>query len=207
MSIALHHGARWLFQGDSITDAARDRAYDISMGRGYAMMTAGQAMLRFPDRRLTFLNRGISGNRVRDLVARWTEDAIALQPDFLSILIGINDTWRRYDRDDPTSAEDFERDYRLILGRVRRETRARIILLEPFLLPVAGREAWREDLDPKRAAVRRLAAEFADVFIPLDDLFRQRWSAPSPAYWAEDGVHPTPAGHALIAGTLQDLFV
>jgi acyl-CoA thioesterase-1 len=203
-SIHLAPGSRFLFQGDSITDGSRNRPDPASLGSGYAVMVAGRAMLRYTGRQLTFLNRGISGNRAGDLVARWTDDAIALRPDVVSILIGINDVWRRFDRNDPTPAETYERNYRLILERLRGETKAKIILLEPFLLPVPGKEAWREDLDPKRAVARRLAGEFADVFVPLDDLFRARVRDADPAYWAGDGVHPSPAGHALIAEALLD---
>lgn len=206
-SIPLAPGSRFLFQGDSITDGSRNRPDPASLGSGYAFITAGRAMLRFPERRLTFLNRGMSGNRAGDLVERWTTDAIALRPDVVSILIGINDVWRRFDRNDPTSVETYDRNYRLVLERLRGETTAKIILLEPFLLPVPGKESWREDLDPKRAVVRRLADEFADAFVPLDDLFRARVRDADPAYWAGDGVHPSPAGHALIAEALLERLI
>jgi len=147
-----------------------------------------------------FLNRGISGNRVKDLQDRWQADCIALKPDWVSILIGINNTWRRYDSNDPTSTADFEKGYRDILEKTRRHTKVQIILCEPFVLPVPGdRLVWREDLDPKIQVVRNLAVEFKALLLPLDGIFAQAATAREPGFWAPDGVHPSPAGHALIA--------
>ena len=189
-----------LFQGDSITDCGR--AYDVpdDLGRGYAMLAASWFSAAYPARRVRFVNRGISGNRAADLRARWQRDCLDLQPTWVSIMIGINDTWRRYDRNDPTRVEVYERNYRALLTAVREQLNARLILCEPFLLPVPDdRIAWREDLDPKIAAVRRLAREFDALYVPLDGLFAAASTQRESAYWLPDGVHPSPAGHALIA--------
>jgi len=95
---------------------------------------------------------------------------------------------------------DFEASLRRVLERVKNETSAGIILLEPFVLPVTeGQQAWREDLDPRIHCVRELAREFRTLYIPLDGLFAAASAARPPAFWAADGVHPTQAGHALIA--------
>jgi len=188
-----------LFQGDSITDAGRWDAGPDSLGNGYAMMTANWFTARFPEMGVGFINRGISGDRARDLKRRWEEDALSLKPDWTSIMIGINDCWRKYDSGDPMRAEDFENDCRDILSRSRKAG-SRLILMEPFLLPTPpDREAWREDLDPKLEAVRRLAREFDAVLVPLDGIFREASRAKPPAFWAADGVHPSLAGHALIS--------
>lgn len=196
----IQDGALVLFQGDSITDAGRSRENDADMGRGYAMMTAAWFSALSPAKRVRFINRGISGNRAKDLVARWETDALALQPDWISILIGINDTWRRYDRNDPTSAQDYESAYRQVLTQTRERLKARLIICEPFLLPVPeDRVKWREDLDPKIDAARRLAREFDALYVALDGVFAAAATRREPSYWAADGVHPTPAGHALIA--------
>ena len=128
------HGDRILFQGDSVTDCGRDRDDPTALGYGYVMLTAAALQARAPELDLTILNRGIGGNRSRDLVARWSEDCVDLAPDWVSIMIGINDTWRRYDSNDPTTAEQFESAYRTLLQRVTAETSARIVLCEPFLL-------------------------------------------------------------------------
>ena len=200
MNSLIEDGARVLFQGDSITDAGRVGDGAEGMGRGYAMMAASWFSARFPAKRVEFVNRGISGNRARDLVGRWDKDCLALRPDWVSIMIGINDTWRRYDNNDATSAADYEADYRRILTDVREKLDARLILLEPFVLPVPeDRKTWREDLDPKLEIVRRLANEFQALLVPLDDIFSQAVSSREPAFWAADGVHPSLPGHALIA--------
>lgn len=190
-----------LFQGDSITDADRARLYVNDLGRGYALMAAGWFAARYPERGVRFLNRGISGDRVVDLLARWDEDCLALRPDLLTILIGLNETWRAFDSGDPTPLDAFERNYRELLTRTRDALpQTRLILMEPFLLPISpALDAWRIDLDPKIQAVRRLAREFGALLIPLDGLFAQAATRREAAFWAEDGVHPTPAGHALIA--------
>ncbi|MHB9036242.1 MAG: SGNH/GDSL hydrolase family protein [Armatimonadota bacterium] len=189
-----------LFQGDSITDSGR--VYDdiASLGSGYPMMIAASYGSTYPEESVQFLNRGISGNRVRDLHARWQQDCLDLEPDVISILIGINDTLRRYDGNDPTSAESFGEKYHGILNEARYSTDARIILMEPFVLPCPDdRLTWREDLDPKIHVVRDLAREFQATLIPLDGIFAQAAARREPEFWAADGVHPTPAGHALIA--------
>jgi Lysophospholipase L1 and related esterases len=189
-----------LFQGDSITDCGRDRANHKSLGFGYAAMAAAWFSALYPESGVTFLNRGISGNRVKDLLARWEDDCLALQPDWVSILIGINDCWRRYDRNDPTPVEEFYDGYRKLLTLVRERTKAGLILCEPFVLPYPeDRKAWRVDLDPKIHAVRELAREFGAYYVPFDGIFAQAATRTPPQYWAEDGVHPTLAGHALMA--------
>lgn len=198
----IEEGALVLFQGDSITDAGRSRDNDSDLGRGYAAFTAAWFSAMHPEKRVRFINRGIGGNRAKDLQARWQTDCLDLKPDVVSILIGINDTWRRYDSGDPTSAEDFEGAYRDILTRTKAALEARLILLEPFALPVPeDRIAWREDLDPKIQIVRNLAREFEAILIPLDGIFAEVAALREPAFWAADGVHPSSAGHALIART------
>ncbi|MFC7677889.1 SGNH/GDSL hydrolase family protein [Paenibacillus sp. GCM10028914] len=190
-----------LFQGDSITDAGRDRMNPNDLGTGYPLLTAGLVGMNHPEMNITFLNRGISGNRVKDLRARWQEDCLDLKPTWVSVYIGINDCWRRYDdAKDPTSTEAFKAGYRELLKQTKETLDAKLILLEPFVLPYPeDRKAWREDLDPKIIAVRELAAEFDALLVPLDGLFAAAAARREPAYWAPDGVHPSPAGHALIA--------
>ncbi len=200
MALILAEKSTVLFQGDSITDAGRDRSDPNHLGYGYVAMIAQFLDALYPERRLRYLNHGISGNRVKDLLARWETDCLQLRPDWVSILIGINDTWRRYDLNDLTTTEDFTHAYRALLQRTREKTSARLILMEPFVLPTPpDRQAWREDLDPKIRAVHSLAKEFDALLVPLDRLFREASSKREPAFWTPDGVHPSPAGNALIA--------
>lgn len=189
-----------LFQGDSVTDCGRNRDDIGSFGDGYAMMISSWMSALYPEKNLTFINKGVSGNRVCDLKDRWTEDCIQLKPTFISILIGINDCWRRYDSNNPTSPEMFEKNYRDILTQVKEKTNAKLLLCEPFVLPVPeDRKKWREDLDPKIHIVRALAREFNTLLLPLDGIFSSAAAVKSPTFWTPDGVHPTKAGHALIA--------
>src|SRR5438552_2689504 len=199
MASLIDDGAVVRFQGDSITDAGRDRYDSNHLGSGYAMMAAAWFSALYAEKSVRILNRGISGNRAIDLQNRWQEDCLELRPSWVSIMIGINDTWRRYDSNNPTSAQDYETAYRAILELTRDRLNTRLILCEPFVLPVpADREAWREDLDPRIAVVRRLAREFSALLVPLDGIFAQAATQRKPAFWAGDGVHPSPEGHALI---------
>jgi lysophospholipase L1-like esterase len=200
MSVLIEDDALVLFQGDSITDAGRSRENTDDLGYGYANLAAAWLAAGHPDLNIRFLNRGISGNRVKDLRARWQEDCLALKPDWVSIMIGINDTWRAFDSNDPTPTEDYEADYRHLLKQVRSQLGARLILMEPFLLPTPpDRKAWRVDLDPRIHVVRTLACEFDAILVPLDGAFAEAATHRPPEFWAGDGVHPSHAGHALIA--------
>jgi acyl-CoA thioesterase-1 len=193
---------RILFTGDSITDCGRDRQNADSLGFGYAALTAAHLQARLASPQLKIYNRGIGGNRVCDLLGRFDADLLALKPTVVSILIGINDTWRRYDSNNATEAKAFERDYRALLEKIALHLEARVVLLEPFLLHVPDdRYAWREDLNPKIDVTRKLAVEFGAELLPLDGLFAQAATQAPAVYWADDGVHPTAAGHALIAET------
>ena len=191
---------RVLFQGDSVTDAGRDRENPANLGNGYPRYAAALLRERFPEREWEFLNLGISGNRTGDLLARWKEDCIDIQPDFLSILIGINDTWRAFDSNNPTTVEQFEANYRRLLEDVKNHTHAKILMMEPFVLrDTPAKDAWRADLDPKIQVVRRLAWEYADGYVPLDGLFAAACMEQGPLYWTADGVHPVEAGAKRIA--------
>jgi acyl-CoA thioesterase-1 len=182
-----------IFIGDSVTDCGRRDDEPDFLGDGYVRMIAE----RLPDRRV--INVGINGNRVVDLRDRWHIDVTEQNPDVLSVYVGINDTWRRYDENDPTSAASFEADYRKILEQTV-PLAPKLILVEPFVLPVTEeQEHWHEDLDEKRAVVARLASEFGAAFVPLQSLLSLAAQAHGAKALADDGVHPTEIGHRLIA--------
>ena len=201
----LKQGDLILFQGDSITDAGRRQEALGPMGRGYPSMIAAWLTAARPTMNWRFENRGISGNRVDDLLNRWQEDCVDLKPDVVSILIGINDTWRAFDRDMPRSTKEFEDYYRQLLTLTVEKVTDRLILMEPFNLPVPpDRAEWRTDLDPKIDVTRRLAREFGALLIPLDGVFNQAATRRPAEEWLQDGVHPSPAGHALISQSWID---
>lgn len=189
-----------LFQGDSVTDAGRNRAVANDWGTGYAMIAASWFSALYPERRVKFFNRGVGGDRVADLVARWDADFLAVGPTWVSILIGINNTWRAFDSDDPTPAPQFERQYRRLLDRIVTQLNAQIVLCDPFLLEVvAGQEFWRPDLNEKIAIVQQLALEYSAIHVPLDSIFAEASARRKKKFWLPDGVHPSPPGAALIA--------
>lgn len=190
-----------VLQGDSITDACRGYEPD-GIGFGYARMIIKGLEALYPDYELNVINRGISGNRVVDLEARWDEDCINHKPDLVSIMIGVNDTWHSHGVGlfGGVDAEQFEKSYRNIIERTL-ESGAKIILFEPYAFHHdAFKEEWRDDFGPKIQIVRRLAEEYkVDALIPLDGLM-YKWAAKYGAKaLSEDGVHPTPLGHRLIA--------
>lgn len=117
MSASFKEDELILFIGDSITDCRRDKAIPDTLGMGYAGMVAGRLGLDHAELNLRFLNRGVNGDRTCDLLARWDADCISLKPDWVSILVGVNNTWRRYDHNDPTPDDQFESEYRELLQR------------------------------------------------------------------------------------------
>ena len=190
----LKRGMRVLFEGDSITDAGRDREDKYSLA-GYVKFCADV----LSESGVESYNRGISGNRTLELLARIEDSLREVKPDAVSILIGINDTWRRYDSNDATSVKAFEKNYRMILVRVREYT-DRILLVEPFLLPVDPEKAsFREDLDPKIHVVRKLAREFGTDFVPMDGLFAELAVKNGGDLYSPDGVHPNEEGAKAMA--------
>lgn len=189
-----------VFIGDSITDAGR-REDPERLGDGYVRLVAAELAAQGDDR--VVINTGIGGDRAVDLAARWEADALAHQPELLSIYVGINDTWRRYDSGDPTSADDFAITYRALLDAAQERLAPRFILLEPFVMPVTGEQKrWGpEDLDAKRAVVASLASEYGAAFVPLQSILSAAADQNGgSAAIADDGVHPTPLGAQLIAG-------
>ena len=182
-----------VFIGDSVTDCGRD--VEPPFGDGYVNEIATSGRLAG-----TIINVGTSGHRLLDLESRWTTDVLDHQPSLVSIAIGINDTWRRYDDNDPTSTADFEESYRRVLDATRKQGDVRFVLCEPFLLPVRDEmNGWREDLDPKIDVVHRLAKEYDAVLVPFDAFFTELIKSSPMAQFAEDGIHPTVLGHQLMA--------
>jgi len=199
-------GSTILFQGDSITDCGRDRAVAAAnhagaLATGYPLLIASSLLHLHPDRELRFFNRGNSGDKVPDLAARWQADALALEPDILSILVGVNDFWHRLLNGYPGTVQDYETEYAELLERTAAALPGvRLVVLEPFVLRTGQvTAAWFPEFDQRRAAAQRVARAAGALFVPLQDMFDRLARRAAPAYWAADGVHPTPAGHGAIA--------
>ena len=191
---SLPNNSTILFQGDSITDSARKNGHNESLGDGYVMMTVAWLSALYPDYPMRFINRGISGNRIRDLKDRWKKDCLDLRPNLVSILAGVNDiNWK------PTATESFRADYTSILEQTR-QSKCLIVLLEPFLVDFNNDYLeLKEELNKKIEVIRELSREFGTKLIPLNDIFKEACVKRSPSFWSLDGAHPTLAGHALIA--------
>ena len=187
-----------LFQGDSITDAGRDRSDAHNLGNGYPKYAAEYITRAHPDTEIEFFNFGISGNRTCQLFDRLHAEGIAQQPDVISILIGINDIWHRQ-VNIRTTDEQIVLNYRETLKRLKAETNAKIVILAPYLLDCTDKETVRADLIRILPAIRELAREYADVYIPLDELFTEAMKTqPAPMHYSNDGVHPNANGAAFI---------
>jgi lysophospholipase L1-like esterase len=198
------HASRLLFHGDSITAAGRAPGNPQDLGHGYVRAVADALRGTHPGLRVA--NRGVSGFRVRDLREHWPHDVLAQPPDVLSVMVGVNDTWRRYDRGHLTPTARWTEDYRHLLDTAT-AAGTRLVLVEPFLVPVTGEQwTWREDLDPRIHAVRRLAEAYGALLLAADGLLNQAArQAGDPAAVSPDGVHLTPRGHALLAAAWLDL--
>jgi len=179
-----------LFIGDSVTDCGREN--EPPYGDGYVREIALSRALKGQ-----IINMGTSGHRLIDLEKRWQVDVLDHTPKLVSIAIGINDTWRRYDDNDETSAEDFCERYNRLLTQTQAACNPQFVLCEPFLLPVRDEmNTWREDLDPKIAIVHEMAAKFSAIVVPLDQHFTALSAIFSMEKIAEDGIHPTAFGHS-----------
>ena len=182
-----------VFIGDSVTDCGRLEVPPF--GDGYVFNIANSTRLSGE-----IINVGTSGHRLVDLENRWNTDVLAHQPTLVSVAIGINDTWRRYDDNDPTSVEAFEDSYRRVLTATKAQGNPELVLCEPFLLAVRDEmNTWREDLDPKIAVVHKLATEFNAKLVPFDQRFNDLAGEMSMSELAEDGIHPSKLGHQIMA--------
>ena len=192
--------SRVLFQGDSITDGGRNRKEDQSsipadmgrhFGQGYAMMLAADLQLKYPG--ISVQQLGISGNRIVDVYARAQEHIWNHNPDLMSILIGVNDTWHQFKRSAGVSLPRFEAMYRQLLQETREHCpNIQFVLCHPFVLPCGEvGEGWREDVDQRRAIVSQLANEFDAIVVPFQDAFDAALERGDAAWWAGDGVHNT----------------
>ncbi len=207
-------GSTLLFQGDSITDMKWGRNQSDRnhyLGHSYVYLIASRLHTDMPAAKLNFLNRGMSGHTVANLKDRWQKDAIDLKPDVLSILIGVNDIGRAVRSNKEVDAGAFTADYRTILEQSRKANpKLKIVLLEPFVLPVtrvkAAWDAWRGQVDRLRPIVATLANDFDAVLLKTQDIFDEAAKQAEPAHWIWDGVHPLPQGHELIARNWIEAF-
>lgn len=192
-----------LFQGDSITDVGRDRANIGDLGKGYPNLVAGCLGFENPEK-YTFIDKGVSGNRIVDVYARIKDDILNLKPDVMSILIGVNDVWHEYDWNNGIDTKKFDKLYRMLIDEIKAALpEIKIMILEPFcLLGPATEKNWDKgfdaDVKSKASVAKKVAEDYGIPFIPLQSKFDEAAKNTENTYWLFDGVHPTTAGHELI---------
>jgi lysophospholipase L1-like esterase len=195
-----------LFQGDSITDGNRTRDNDWNhvLGHGYQFIIASKLWYENPKSNFKFYNRGVSGNQITDLEKRWKEDALDLNPDVISILIGVNDCMSVVNNHHPQSLETFEKSYRNILKKTKEKLPdVTLVLCEPFILEngwvLNNTGVWQEEIKKRQKVTKALANEFDAIFVPFQSTFSAALKIAPIDFWIWDGVHPMPAGHELMA--------
>ncbi len=197
---------RILFQGDSITDAGRNRWSKESLA-GYPKKTAAILCERCKDVRFSFFNRGISGNRVKDLLARYKKHFVKIKPDIVTVMIGINDVWRAFDRNDYTSSETYRDRLTQLFCDLKRDTNAKIIVLSPYLTPDKKHDEMRGEVDRFIMVCEKVAAEYADAYINTDipmNIAAKTYGADAVS---KDGVHPAEEGQKVLAKLLSDKII
>jgi lysophospholipase L1-like esterase len=186
--------SRVLFQGDSITDGNRGRSLDPNhiLGHGYAFIIAARHGAAFPERKLDFTNRGVSGNTVLDLEKRWSKDTLALKPDLLSVMIGVNDNGKG------VPLETYEATYDKILAEARAQNpKLKLVLIEPFVRHPG--KPVPEGIVARQTIVAKLAQKYGAALVRLQKLFDEAAAKTADDYWVWDSVHPTYRGHQLLA--------
>lgn len=201
---------RVLFQGDSITDCGRSFENDANMGIGYPTIVSSKLGSEMPGE-YEFLNRGISGNRIVDVYARMKKDIINLKPDYMSMLIGVNDVWHEFDFKNGVDSEKFEKIYDMLITEIKEALpNIKIMLLGAYVTKgEATAENWSEfcsEVAKRAEAAKRIAEKHGLVYIPLQEKFDEMMKIQPEPYWTVEGVHPTNAGHGLIAKEWIDNF-
>lgn len=204
----MKHNARFVFVGDSITEEGRFDDPE-GVGYGYVRFIRDYLLTEFPNKNIEVINRGVGGNRIIDLVARFQRDVIALKPDYVSIFIGINDVWRQLDEPelDQVYPEKFEEIYHQLIRMVQERTEANIILIEPTIHQEDMTSLGNELLKPYVNIVRDLARKYGVTLIPTNREFLKVISNEKHPTLTVDGVHMTSTGDMLIAKTWMNAFI
>ena len=200
-NLLFQSGEKVLFIGDSITDCGR-RGDHAPLGSGYVKKITELITAKYPERRIEYVNKGIGGDVVEGLEARWDTDVIAEKPAWLSVKIGINNVSRQFGAGIPneTSLPEWEACYRRILTRARDELGAGLFMFETFYIEEDVAQPRPLDVDAYNEIIHRLADEFNARLIRTNEAFDRAVAARPGALWTtEDGVHPNPEGHTLMA--------
>ena len=201
-----------LFQGDSITDAGRNREdtgfnNPRALGSGYAFLIAAQLLEEYAELNLKIYNKGISGNKVYQLAERWDKDCLDLKPDVLSIMIGVNDFWHKLNGNYNGTIEIYRNDLTALLERTRKALpNIKLVICEPYAVPgVKAVDAkWFPDFYEYQKAAREIAAQFGAIFVPFQAVYDAAVRRAPASYWTGDGVHAALPGAQLMAEAWND---
>jgi lysophospholipase L1-like esterase len=206
--MTLADGDTLLFIGDSITDCGRARPVGErdGLGNGYVAFVNATLAAAHPESRIRVLNTGIGGNRVTDLETRWKTDMLDLAPDWLSVMIGINDVWRQFDDvcdPEPVTIDRYETVYRKLLEQARPGLKG-LILMTPYFIEPAAADAMRSRMDAYGRVVKRLAPAFDAICVDVQAAFDRYLAHRPPQSLCGDRVHPNATGHMIIARAFLD---
>jgi lysophospholipase L1-like esterase len=202
----LNKGDKLLFIGDSITDCDRAKPAGEglfgALGKGYAALVDAMLTAIYPELGIRVINTGMSGNTVLDLQARWQEDVLDRKPDWLSIMIGTNDVWRQYDTPFIPEWHVYADQYEATLRSLVEQTKphvSNLVLMTPFFLESNVQDSMRRTMDEYGAIVKKIAEETGSMFVDTQAAFNEVLKDLYSATLAWDRVHPTQAGHVVLA--------
>ena len=198
-------GSKVVFIGDSITDAGRTRPAGEglfgALGTGYVAQFDALVAATDPTANLRVVNRGNSGNTVKDLAGRWTEDVLDLRPDWLSIMIGINDVWRQFDcptQDWGVELDEYTSTLESLVAQTHPELKG-LILATPFVVERDPADEFRARMAEYGAVVQTLATKYDAVFVDTQAAFDVALAHHHPTFYAWDRIHPTLTGTMILA--------
>ena len=195
-----------LFIGDSISDYDRKRPVGEGLfngwGTSYVANVGALLGCMYPEMGIRVKNVGISGNQVRDLDARWQTDVIDQKPDWVSVLIGINDVWRQFDSplltEQHVPLDEYEATYEKLILETLPHVKG-MILMTPFFMEPNRQDAMRAKMDEYGAVVKKLAEKYGFVFVDLQAAWDRLFEHMHPCNIAWDRIHPNQTGHMYIA--------
>lgn len=189
-----------VFVGDSITDAGR-RDLAAPYGNGFVNMVRNMLIARYPAHNLTIVNRGVVGNTVREIAARYEQDVIAERPDWVTIMVGINDVYRQFFGNPVEAVYQFEYQstLRLLVTRAQNATHAQVILMSPYMIEPNEKVAMRRALDVYGDLMAQVAHETDSIYLNSQAEWDRVLKVSAISFWTSDGFHPYSHGHALLA--------
>lgn len=201
-----------LFQGDSITDAGRNKeemSYNNpkALGTGYVLLTAAQLLEEYAGLNLKIYNKGISGNKVFQLADRWDKDCLDLKPDVLSIMIGVNDFWHTLNNNYNGTVEVYRNDFIALIERTLKALPdVKLVICEPYAVQgvKAVDDKWYPGFYGYQKAAREIATEFGAIFVPFQKAYDNAIKKAPASYWTPDGVHASFPGAQMMAETWLD---